>query len=99
VKLRILHPVAALLIGASAFIFVPLFNEETSTSFSLWRKRALYALALALCIGVATIVLLSPLWLKTLHLLMTNVLVIMFSLCVFHAMHPQALPPNEPSRK
>jgi heme A synthase len=43
-------------------------------------------------VGVVTLSLLSPLWLKVTHLAMANILVIVASLCVFHTVCPEDAP-------
>lgn len=92
VRLRILHPLLALLLGMGLIISASWRDNEAQTSADIWSARFTWALGIALCLGVATLVLLSPLLLKTLHLLMTNILVILFSTAFFHARRPQELP-------
>jgi heme A synthase len=89
VRLRILHPLLALALPVAMLLFAQLSGVSTPhSSQDLWFKRFSIGLAVALLIGVATLSLLAPVWLKITHLLMTNVLVILASLCVFHSLRP-----------
>lgn len=85
VKLRILHPLFALAIPIGLLLFAQIAVAHRSTSSqALWYRRFALTTGLAVAIGLATLSLLAPVWLKLTHLLMTNILVIVFSLCVFH---------------
>mgnify|MGYP006270237133 CR=1 FL=1 len=85
VRLRILHPLLALTIPVGLLLFARLSPPEPQSLRAFWYKRFTIILCAALLIGVATLSLLAPVWLKLTHLLMTNVVVIAFSACVFHA--------------
>jgi cytochrome c oxidase assembly protein subunit 15 len=85
VRLRIFHPLFALAIPVALLLFVRVSPESDQNSLrALWYNRLVKVLLGAILVGVATLALLAPVWLKVTHLLMTNVLVITFSLCVFH---------------
>jgi len=95
VKLRILHPLFALAIPIGLLLFNQITVAHRSTSSqALWYRRFALTTGLAVAIGLATISLLAPVWLKLTHLLMTNILVIVFSLCVFHTLRPVQSPPK-----
>ena len=95
VRLRILHPLIALALPVAMLLFARLPGISTpDSSQTLWFKRFSIGLVVALVIGVATLSLLAPVWLKLTHLLMTNVLVILASLCVFHSLRPVPSPPK-----
>jgi len=87
VRLRILHPLLALAIPVGLLLFAKISPPEPQSQRALWYKRFVIILCVALLIGVATLSLLAPIWLKLTHLLMTNVLVIAFSVCVFHTFY------------
>ena len=93
VRLRILHPLLALALPVGILLFAQLPHVSApESSQTLWFKRLSIGLVVALLIGVATLSLLAPVWLKLTHLLMTNVLVILASLCVFHSLRPVPTP-------
>lgn len=87
VRLRILHPLLALAIPVGLLLFAKISPLEPQSSRALWYKRFTIILCVALLIGVATLSLLAPAWLKLTHLLMTNIVVIAFSVCVFHTLY------------
>lgn len=85
VRLRIFHPLFALAIPMALLLFVRVSPGSDQNSLrALWYTRLVKVLLGATVVGVATLGLLAPVWLKVTHLLMTNLLVITFSLCVFH---------------
>jgi heme A synthase len=89
VRLRILHPLLALALPVFMLLFAQLGGFGIpGSSQSRWYKRFSIGLVIALAIGVTTLSLLAPVWLKLTHLLMTNILVILASLCVFHSLRP-----------
>jgi len=95
VRLRILHPLLALALPVLMLLFAQLSGlGAPRTSQADWYKRFSIGLIVALLIGVATLSLLAPVWLKLTHLFMTNILVILASLCVFHSLRPVATPPK-----
>lgn len=92
VRLRLLHPFFALGLPLFLALFMPLsISGRPTTSQGLWYRRFGIAVLVALSIGIGTLVLLAPLWLKVTHLLMTNLLVVVASLCVFHTLRPVPL--------
>ncbi|MEN9845557.1 MAG: hypothetical protein RIS36_704 [Pseudomonadota bacterium] len=93
VRLRILHPLVALALPVSMLIlgYLP-GSASAATSQFRWYRRFSAGLIVAVGIGLATLSLLAPLWLKIIHLLMTNILVILASLCIFHSLRPVPMP-------
>jgi cytochrome c oxidase assembly protein subunit 15 len=86
VKLRLLHPVAGLLIPmiVAGYFFsagVKSTNQETS---KIIRQLSILTLCM-MVIGIATLMSLSPVWLKLLHLTVANCLVITLSRFYFFA--------------
>jgi cytochrome c oxidase assembly protein subunit 15 len=97
VRLRILHPLLALAIPVTLLLFVQIsVGPRTGTSQALWYRRFTATTGIAVAIGLATLSLLAPVWLKLTHLFMTNILVIVLSLCIFHTLRPveTTLKPN-----
>lgn len=89
VRLRILHPICALAISLGLLLFAQIsVGERPASSQGLWYRRFALTTGVAVAIGLATLYLLAPVWLKLTHLLMTNILVIVLSLCVFHTFRP-----------
>lgn len=85
VRLRIFHPLLALAIPMGLLLFARFTpSSEPHSLQAIWYKRFCGILVVAMVVGVATLGLLAPVWLKVTHLLMTNVLIVAFSLCVFH---------------
>lgn len=84
VRLRLLHPVAGLLIPtlvASYFfsVGIKIANQETA---KIVRQLSILTLCMMI-IGIATLMSLSPIWLKLLHLTVANCLVITLSRLYF----------------
>lgn len=89
VRLRILHPVLALALPVLMLLFAQLSGIVVpGSSQARWYTRFSITLIVAMGIGLATLSLLAPVWLKLTHLLMTNLLIIVASLCVFHSLRP-----------
>jgi heme A synthase len=85
VRLRLFHPLLALSIPVALLTFAKISQASNSHPLqALWYKRFGFTVICAIIIGVATLGFLAPVWLKVTHLLMTNILVVVFSLCVFH---------------
>jgi heme A synthase len=96
VRLRVLHPLLALTLPVAMLLFAQLSGTSSrNSSQALWFKRFSIGLVVAIAIGIATLSLLAPLWLKLTHLLMTNILVILASLCVFHSFRPVSISPEK----
>lgn len=90
VRLRLLHPLLAL---ATAGMVLVLSLSGVFKNIRLhprWISLFGYTFTVAIGVGVLTLLLLSPLWLKISHLLMANVMVIVSSLCVFHTVRPES---------
>jgi heme A synthase len=98
VRLRFLHPMFALGLTTLLALFMPLhLSGRPTSSRELWYRRFGMAVIAAIFVGIGTLVLLAPLWLKVTHLLMTNLLVVGASLCIFHTLRP--VPREDPSAR
>jgi heme A synthase len=89
VRLRWIHPLLAM---TAAGIFVVILSSGALQSLRLshlWVRRLAFTFFLTVTIGILTLGLLSPVWLKVTHLIMANSLVIVASLCLFHTLYPQ----------
>lgn len=89
VRLRVLHPLLALLGLLALWWVLERLKDNAPSSYS----RALFgrlnvALIVAVLVGICTLLTLAPTWLKMIHLLMANVLVAMTTLCIFHTARP-----------
>jgi cytochrome c oxidase assembly protein subunit 15 len=89
VRMRIVHPIVGLLIPLGSFLYVSFSSARASTE-DVRRLYRTFGLAVAgmLLLGIATLTLLAPTWLKLSHLTMANVLVVLGARCVFHTMRP-----------
>jgi cytochrome c oxidase assembly protein subunit 15 len=89
VRLRILHPILGLLLPVGVFLLYSVSSARAShaTLRAMYGKFGL-AVAVMVLIGVATLTLLAPTWLKLTHLTMANILVVLGSRCVFHTLRP-----------
>lgn len=86
VRLRLLHPFLALgfaLLGPWAL--ARWSAEAPSAEAKAACRRLLAVLCSALVIGVATLLLLAPVWLKIIHLLLANVLIIFGTVAFFRS--------------
>lgn len=92
VRLRILHPALAL-IGALAIwtVLNTLREEAQSARTGQLLDQLTLTLGAAVLIGICTLLTLTPNWLKMVHLLMANVLIVMASRCAFHILRPSPL--------
>ena len=89
VRLRLLHPVLGLLIPVGVVLFISISSARASnpTLRTLYQRFG-WAVGIMVVIGVATLTLLAPTWLKLLHLTMANLLVVIGSYCIFHTLRP-----------
>lgn len=89
-RLRILHPILALILPLAIWYILSHSTLEAPTRFvnSLYRAFGV-AVFTMMVIGVATLLTLAPVWLKLAHLTMANVLVVLASRCVFHTLRPR----------
>jgi cytochrome c oxidase assembly protein subunit 15 len=89
VRLRVIHPLLALLIPMLLWLYLSNSTNEvsdgTEQSRAAYRHLAWGALV-TIFIGILTLGLLSPTWLKLSHLLAANFLVILASRAVFHSL-------------
>ena len=87
VRLRVLHPLLGLLIPMGLWLFITFSANDTSTPQAVAaRKHLLWALAITVLIGISTLGLLSPTWLKLLHLTAANLLVILAARYGYHSL-------------
>lgn len=89
-RLRIIHPILGLLLPAAIWTLVVHTSHRAATP-SLARMYRAFGVAIFLMtvLGIVTLVTLAPPWLKLTHLTMANVLVILFSRCLFHSLRPE----------
>ena len=85
VRLRLLHPLLGLLLPAT-FWWIANYGSGT-TNLSVAARASLRTLNIALfltvMVGVATLGMLSPVWLKLLHLTLANIVVIFATRCAY----------------
>lgn len=80
IRLRVLHPVLAVLTGAALALAAPRLAREAGPLARRW-SRTVAALALAqLALGFANVLLLAPVWLQIVHLLVADSIWIAFVL-------------------
>jgi cytochrome c oxidase assembly protein subunit 15 len=91
VRLRVFHPVAGLLIPTllSLYLFSASERSKNEEIAILFRHLAIAVMG-AMVIGIATLMSLSPVWLKLLHLTMANVIVIILSRLFFFSTRKRA---------
>jgi cytochrome c oxidase assembly protein subunit 15 len=92
VRLRILHPILGLLIPLGVFLYLSaaVKNGPPAHLKRIYRHFATTAVCM-IVLGIATLTLLAPTWLKLAHLTMANVLVVLAARCFFHASRPEAI--------
>jgi cytochrome c oxidase assembly protein subunit 15 len=85
VRLRLIHPVLALatVVGV-LFFFSRLEAWAPDANARAWYVRLRLATYGAVAIGILTLTLLAPAWLKLTHLLAANLLIILASVALFH---------------
>jgi heme A synthase len=89
VRLRLLHPLLALLGPLGLWAILEKLKERAPSSYSRTLfGRLSVVLIVAVLIGICTLLTLAPTWLKMAHLLMANVLIGMTTLCIFHTLRP-----------
>ncbi len=89
VRLRVLHPLLALLGPLILWGVLEKLKETAPSAYS--RRlfgRLIVTLFAAVLIGICTLLTLAPTWLKIVHLFMANVLIGMATLCIFHTLRP-----------
>jgi cytochrome c oxidase assembly protein subunit 15 len=89
VRLRLLHPLLGLLVPLTIWFFCSHLTSRATTArlATMYRNFGISVLAMVV-IGVLTLTLLAPTWLKLAHLTLANVLVILGSRCIFHTLRP-----------
>jgi cytochrome c oxidase assembly protein subunit 15 len=86
VRLRVLHPFLGLLIPMGLWIFITYSADSTSNPHAVSaRKHLLWGLAITALVGIFTLGLLSPTWLKLSHLTAANLLVILAARYSYHS--------------
>jgi heme A synthase len=88
VRLRIIHPMLALAAAGALIITLSAGSSRSLPIAYRWIRLFSITFFIAIGVGILTLGLLSPLWLKVTHLVMANALVIVASLCVFHTVCP-----------
>ena len=90
VRLRILHPVLGLAIPIILWSVISFLPTRASTvALEKMYQRLALAVLIMMGLGIATLVSLSPIWLKLAHLTMANILVVMAARCLFHTTRPK----------
>lgn len=85
VKLRIIHPLLSLTLPGAILFYLRLYPSQERVSLqNVWWTRLAWATVVAILVGILTLTLLAPTWLKLVHLVMANVLVILLTLSIFH---------------
>jgi len=92
VRLRWIHPLLALLTTGATVSILSLGSLSSLLIPRVWTKRLAATFFATVVIGVLTLGLLSPMWLKVTHLVMANVLVIVTSLALYHTAYPENPP-------
>jgi cytochrome c oxidase assembly protein subunit 15 len=91
VRLRLLHPLLGLLIpSVAALLLSHGALRAPSPELALMYRRFGYTIILMVIVGISTLLLLAPTWLKLVHLTMANILVILCSRCIFHTVRPRS---------
>ncbi len=67
-KLRIVHPILALVIGLSLILKFYKKSEQTEGDLSKANLQVASAMSIAVIFGILTLLLLSPVWMKLVHL-------------------------------
>jgi heme A synthase len=89
VRLRLLHPILGLLIPVSVWLVCSYYAARAATPrLSRMYQRFGLSVLVMMVLGILTLTLLAPTWLKLLHLTFANVLVILGSRCIFHTRRP-----------
>lgn len=89
VRLRILHPVVAVIVGVCLIVFGARTFFRSGEGSALWRHSVLIV-ALTTCqmlVGVVNLLLLAPTWMQILHLLVADAVWIAFILLVAESLY------------
>jgi cytochrome c oxidase assembly protein subunit 15 len=92
VRLRVIHPMLALAAAGALIVALSSGMSRALPIAHRWIRLFSVTFFVTIGVGVVTLSLLSPLWLKVTHLAMANILVIVASLCVFHTVCPEDAP-------
>jgi cytochrome c oxidase assembly protein subunit 15 len=89
VRLRLLHPVLGLVVPLTVWLVCSYYSARAATP-KLARMYQHFGIAVLvmMALGLLTLTLLAPTWLKLMHLTFANVLVILGSRCIFHTRRP-----------
>lgn len=86
VRLRALHPLLGLLIPMGLWLFINYsFNSSSNPDAVTARKHLHWGLGITVLIGILTLGLLSPTWLKLAHLTAANLLIILATRFGYHS--------------
>lgn len=87
VRLRVYHPIIAVLVGVYNVIVMAVYNARRGTSQSkLFAKGFTAIFVFQLIFGAANVVLLAPVWMQLTHLFITDMLLIVYILFVATAL-------------
>jgi cytochrome c oxidase assembly protein subunit 15 len=88
-RLRVLHPLLALILPLVIWSVLSQSHRRASTPelARMYREFAV-AVLIMIVVGIATLVFLSPVWLKFAHLTIANLLVVLAARCLFHTLRP-----------
>lgn len=99
VRLRLYHPILAIVVGAYIILIANIFNFSRSTPATRQLTRGLTGLyVIQLFAGAFNVVLLAPIWLQLIHLLLADLVLIVFVLFMAAAF-AQRISQGEPIRR
>lgn len=95
VRLRLYHPIIAVTVGTYLVIVILLFNSTRPTPLTQRFARIFIALYLfQLAVGVLNVVLLAPIWMQMFHLLLSDLILVVFVLFIAAAFSQRASQPS-----
>lgn len=87
VRLRVYHPVIAVLVGVYNIVVMVVYNAGRGTSQTrVFAKAFISIFVLQLIFGAFNVVLLAPVWMQLTHLFITDMLLIVYTLFVATAL-------------
>ncbi|HRV90930.1 MAG TPA: COX15/CtaA family protein [Anaerolineae bacterium] len=99
VRLRLYHPILAIVVGAYLIMIANLFNFYRSTLATKQLTRVLTGLyIIQLLVGAFNVVLLAPIWMQLIHLFLADLVLIVFVLFMAAAF-AQHVSQGEPIRR
>jgi len=95
VRLRLFHPLIAIGVGAYLIIVATIFNSVRPTPTSPIIAKSLAAIYLVqLGAGAVNVVLLAPIWLQLVHLLLADLVLIIWTLFMINAFSEHSVQPQ-----